>query len=71
MAKDEVDIASEQETYAREEAIWQAQRPQRLQRRGTCYNCAEPAVGLFCDTDCRADYEREQAVYRRQYSEGS
>ena len=37
----------------------------RLRRRptlpfcGRCYNCDEPLErGLFCDQDCRSDYER-------------
>lgn len=28
---------------------------------GCCYNCSEPLhKGLFCDADCRDDYERRE-----------
>jgi hypothetical protein len=31
----------------------------KLQARGTCYNCAEEVAGqqLFCDGHCREDYQ--------------
>lgn len=68
-ARDEADIASEQEDYARREAIWHAQRGSRLQHRGRCYNCGEACQSLFCDVECRKDYEREQAVRKHQHGE--
>lgn len=67
MAKDEADRASEEEEYQRDEALWRARAPQRLQVRGTCYFCDEPCRGAFCDKSCREDYEREQKVRRGQY----
>ncbi|HAM4192654.1 TPA: DUF2116 family Zn-ribbon domain-containing protein, partial [Escherichia coli] len=28
---------------------------------GFCYNCGEPVkTGLFCDGDCREDYEKRE-----------
>jgi len=34
---------------------------------GRCRFCDEvvPHPGVFCDTDCRDDYEKEQAALRR------
>lgn len=29
----------------------------KLEAKGVCYNCDEPVSGLFCDSDCRDDYE--------------
>lgn len=40
-----------------------------MQRKGTCHNCGDQSDGLFCDADCRDDYEwrtkREQANGKR------
>jgi heterodisulfide reductase subunit C len=69
-AKDDADIASEQEQRARDEALWKAGRYSRLQFRGKCYNCGETCEGAFCDVGCRQDYEREQRVKARQGREG-
>jgi hypothetical protein len=66
---DEADIASEQEEYARAEAIWRVRRPSKLQPRGRCFNCDDPAPGLFCDVECRRDYEREQRVRQQQQAQ--
>lgn len=68
-ARDEADIASEQEDFARREAIWRSTSPARLQHRGRCYNCGEASQSLFCDVDCRRDYEREQKVRKCQRGE--
>jgi hypothetical protein len=32
---------------------------------GLCWNCEEPVTHLFCDPDCRDDYERRQAIVQR------
>lgn len=32
---------------------------------GLCWNCEEPVTHLFCDPDCRNDYERRQSSARR------
>lgn len=66
MAKDEADHAAEQEEHFREEALYQARKPARLQYRGYCYNCDTPARDIFCDVECRRDYEREQELLRKQ-----
>lgn len=68
-AKDEADIANEQEEFARLDAIWHCTKPLRLQVRGRCYNCGEGCAGLFCDVDCKADYERERRIKGRQSNE--
>lgn len=66
MAKDEADIAAEQEEHAREEAFYRVRRANTF-RHGTCYNCGEAVPGSFCDADCRRDYEhrREVAAHTR------
>ncbi len=69
--KDEADIASEQEQCARNEALWRTQQPSRMQSRGRCYNCDSVCAGLFCDVDCRRDYERERAIRQRQGAQQS
>lgn len=64
-AKDDADIAAEQEARFREEALWRAKQHQRLPRRGRCYNCGEPTEGVYCDVQCGKDYERQKAAERR------
>ncbi len=68
MAKDEVDMASEQEDYARAEALWQVQHHSQPHASGRCHNCDEGlAPGeLFCDVGCRQDFEHAAEVKRRQ-----
>jgi len=35
---------------------------------GTCLYCDEPiTAGLYCDNECRTDYEREQLTKSRQH----
>ncbi len=70
IAKDEADIAQEQEDFARQEALWRVAQPNRLQARGRCYNCSEATAGLFCDTGCRQDYERRTALEAKQHAHG-
>lgn len=64
-AMDDADIAGEEEEYLRREAFRKATAPMRYQRRGKCYNCGEPTDNLYCDVDCRRDYEKEQFVARK------
>lgn len=64
VAKDEADIASEQEEYARQEALRRFQAKPRL-TAGICNNCFEPAFNAFCDAGCRRDWEREQEARKR------
>lgn len=59
-AKDDADLASEQEEIARLEALHQVHHTFTF-RTGSCYNCGEPIPGSFCDVECREDWERRQA----------
>ena len=34
--------------------------PLKISLNGTCHNCAEPSDELFCDADCRDDYEQRE-----------
>lgn len=39
----------------------------KLQPKNECYNCLEPldnAEQLFCDSDCREDYEKRKRAER-------
>lgn len=52
------------------EELYQAalirQRKPTLPITGQCHFCREDVeVGLFCDTDCRDDYEKEQHMLRQ------
>lgn len=43
----------------------------RLQPKGACYNCGEPLEilgALFCDKDCRHDYEGRERERRERRS---
>ena len=53
------DAASDHEQKARDMAILQArQQSVKLQPKGSCYNCHEHIdAGLFCDDDCRDDWQ--------------
>lgn len=31
---------------------------------GACYNCGEDCSGVFCDADCRDDYEKRESFNR-------
>lgn len=36
-----------------------------LTLKGSCYNCEEPLQGkLFCDVDCREDYDKRKRHVR-------
>ena len=63
---DEVDLANDH--IEREMAIrLKHRRPFNLVPRGSCHNCdglVKPAH-LFCDADCRDDYERVQKAKAR------
>lgn len=61
-AKDEADIAAEQEELARTEALWQQRRKTVAMSRttGYCNNCDSPTDKTFCDVDCKKDWERRQ-----------
>lgn len=54
---DIADLAEHQEELLRQAAL--AHRKPTVTPRGTCHNCDEPLADglLFCDADCRADYD--------------
>lgn len=47
---------TQRETEARIQVALSDQRS-KLPRKGACYNCDEEVEDLFCDEDCRDDYE--------------
>lgn len=63
---DEADIASMVEEQHLSMAI-QAQRAGRvqLQLTGNCHYCDASVSQLFCDIDCRNDFERETALRKK------
>ena len=57
---DEFDRASELETAEREARLQAARNKPTMPAVRACYNCGErlnPGL-LFCDRDCRDDYEK-------------
>lgn len=64
---DEADIASEAIELRLEAAIEACRRAPRLPPKGSCWFCDEPLPPpkKFCDADCCADYEVEQAAMAR------
>jgi hypothetical protein len=61
---DEADYASNEEESFRQHAMRKVTR--KLSYRGHCYNCSDECPRLFCDVDCRTDYEKEQAIRQQQ-----
>lgn len=64
---DEADIADEQIELGRLAAIEACRHHRGLIARGSCWFCEEqlPPEQKFCDRDCAADYELEQAALVR------
>lgn len=62
---DQLDRASELEEMDRAQAL--KKRMPELKAIGYCYNCNDDIHSgqLFCSTDCRDDYQREQDAKRR------
>lgn len=62
---DDVDIASVQEAAYLSAAL--NRRHASLPSVGQCYACGEPVDGKlrFCDTECRDDWEKDEAARRR------
>ncbi|HAF2131138.1 TPA: hypothetical protein G9F27_005492 [Salmonella enterica] len=57
---DDADIASETEQLRTDAALSGRER-RTLPETGHCYNCNEViSSGLFCDADCRDDYEKRE-----------
>jgi hypothetical protein len=48
-------------------AMAHARRAPQLEADGRCHYCDEQVAhgALFCNTDCRDDYEKEQEALRR------
>jgi hypothetical protein len=66
------DIADEADKEVRDsvtEAIFQSKRPE-VKRTGRCLYCNDvlpEGVPLFCDEFCRAEYENEELIRRKQF----
>ncbi|EEN5588745.1 DUF2116 family Zn-ribbon domain-containing protein [Salmonella enterica subsp. enterica serovar Mountpleasant] len=59
---DEADIAGDIERTRLDALILNRER-HLLPATGHCYNCGEPIpVGLFCDADCRDDYDKRKKL---------
>lgn len=59
---DEVDRGNDQAEQTLQHLVAQARRVRALMPVGRCYNCEEHVEinRLFCDLDCREDYDRRQ-----------
>lgn len=66
---DEFDRAQEIEERDRALCVFAALHPPKtdhIEPVGRCHNCGEelPPGALFCDAECRADYEKRQRMKR-------
>lgn len=61
---DDFDHASELEQWQRDQALHHARSQRAMPATGACHNCGEalPDARLFCDRDCRDDYEKRHPV---------
>ncbi|AEG91713.1 hypothetical protein [Ramlibacter tataouinensis] len=66
---DEADLAFDSEQrYLTQALAAQRRRSGALQPRGLCHNCGNEQVfeeRLFCDSDCAADWEYQDALRRK------
>nr|DAH48058.1 MAG TPA: DNA-directed RNA polymerase subunit alpha [Caudoviricetes sp.] len=65
---DVVDIAEKQDSLILQTSIEEVRRKacdEKLPITGYCHNCGEPCKGLFCDAECRDDYEHYMAALKR------
>ncbi|KRB89901.1 hypothetical protein [Noviherbaspirillum sp. Root189] len=64
---DEADVANDKIEMDRMAAIEACRRQPGLPAKGACWFCDEalPPMKKFCDSDCAADYELEQAAWAR------
>lgn len=65
---DIIDIAEEHDSVLLQNQIREVQRKakeEHLEPTGYCHNCGEPCEGLFCDKECRDDYEYYIAALKR------
>ncbi len=65
---DQLDQASDLEELQRQQSIAAhlATTDQRMKSTGQCHNCQEELQGdtLFCDSDCRDDYDKRTRARR-------
>lgn len=64
-----IDLAQEREQQHRDDAIAaQKRRHRTLKPAGACHYCGElvGANDLFCNIDCRNDYDDEEETRRKQ-----
>lgn len=64
---DIADVSDDGIARAVQAGIEQVRRAHNLRADGCCHFCDEVAApeALFCNADCRDDYEHEQAALRR------
>lgn len=64
---DIADVSDKRIAQAVADGINQVRRAERMHSDGRCHFCDEsvPDALLFCDSDCRDDFERELAAQRR------
>lgn len=65
---DEIDMANDRAQQDLDLALAAARRPEpALEPTGWCYNCVDPLDDdrLFCDSDCRDDYEHRLVRHSR------
>ena len=64
---DLIDRASDREIEDRERFIGEARRAPGLLSIGECHNCGAsvPVGRLFCDVDCRDDWQRRESAIVR------
>lgn len=65
---DEIDRAQEHEEAMLQAAIASQQNAPRMKPTGSCHWCEEQVEGglLFCDADCRDEYQRRKEIRRKQ-----
>jgi len=60
---DLIDAAQDADARNREACIREVPYThQRVQPTGYCYNCGDHTHSLFCDADCRDDFEKRQRI---------
>ncbi|MBA2964376.1 MULTISPECIES: hypothetical protein [Ramlibacter] len=64
---DVADLAFDSEQRYLAQALAAQTRQRVLQPMGSCHHCGNDAIGqgLFCDPDCAADWEYQDALRRR------
>ena len=65
---DQFDMAQDADALFREASIKNRPRTEKLDPAGVCHNCYETVdypTALFCDADCRDDYEARKRILTR------